>query len=386
MPRIPESEIERLKKEISLLRLIQSQGHVLAKRGKDWAMRCIFHEDATASLVVTESKNLYHCFGCNAAGSVLDWVMKTQSVSLPHAVQILKTGAPLEGERIGVARSQMRHLAPLVAAETASPSTASNDQGAQGDHSPQALQVLLAQVVDSYHANLKTSPEALAYLQERGLDHPELVDHFQLGYANKSLTYRLPPGHTQGGRAVRAQLQGLGVLRDTGHEHLNGCMVVPVVGLAGGAAPAHAGQVLQLYGRRIVANNKIPANQARHLYSCRSKLKVSGSRRISLMSARASSTSSWKGSFMWANLLLKLNRRQVNIGGSWVNVRQSKDVHSGTGGRNVQAGLCGWRGLYLPPGAAIPTAPLAAAHGCADAGIGPVNGVGVQGDAWGRFC
>ena len=269
MPRIPESEIERLKKEISLLRLIQSQGHVLAKRGKDWAMRCIFHEDATASLVVTESKNLYHCFGCNAAGSVLDWVMKTQSVSLPHAVQILKTGAPLEGERIGVARSQMRHLAPLVAAETASPSTASNDQGAQGDHSPQALQVLLAQVVDSYHANLKTSPEALAYLQERGLDHPELVDHFQLGYANKSLTYRLPPGHTQGGRAVRAQLQGLGVLRDTGHEHLNGCMVVPVVGLAGGAAPAHAGQVLQLYGRRIVANNKIPANQARHLYLSR---------------------------------------------------------------------------------------------------------------------
>ena len=86
MPRIPDSELERLKKEISLLRLIESQGHTLQKRGKDWAMRCIFHEDATASLVVTEAKNLYHCFGCNAAGSVLDWVMKTQGVSLPHAV------------------------------------------------------------------------------------------------------------------------------------------------------------------------------------------------------------------------------------------------------------------------------------------------------------
>jgi DNA primase len=96
------------------LRLIQSQGHSLAKRGKDWARRCIFHEDATASLMVTESKNLYHCFGCNAAGSVLDWVMKTQGVSLPHAVQILKTGAPLEGECLGVARRQVRHLSPLV--------------------------------------------------------------------------------------------------------------------------------------------------------------------------------------------------------------------------------------------------------------------------------
>ncbi len=260
MPRIPDSELERLKQEVSLLRLIQSQGHTLAKRGKDWAMRCIFHEDATASLVVTEAKNLYHCFGCNAAGSVLDWVMKTQGVSLPHAVQILKTGAPLEGARIGVARSQMRHLAPLVAGDTAIETAATSDQ------SPQALQTLLAQVVDSYHANLKTSPEALAYLQERGLNHPELIETFQLGYANKSLTYRLPPGHTQGGRAVRSQLQGLGVLRETGHEHLNGCMVVPVVGMADGAAPEHAGQVLQLYGRRIVANNKIPATQPKHLY------------------------------------------------------------------------------------------------------------------------
>jgi DNA primase catalytic core len=254
MPRIPDSELERLKKEISLLRLIESQGHTLQKRGKDWAMRCIFHEDATASLVVTEAKNLYHCFGCNAAGSVLDWVMKTQGVSLPHAVQILKTGAPLEGERLGVVRSQVRHLPPLVA---------------KLEVSDADEQLLLAQVVDSYHANLKTSPEALAYLQERGLNHPELIETFQLGYANKSLTYRLPPGHTQGGRAVRSQLQGLGVLRETGHEHLNGCLVVPVVGLAGGAVAEHAGQVLQLYGRRIVANNKIPANHAKHLYLSR---------------------------------------------------------------------------------------------------------------------
>ncbi|GHU22415.1 hypothetical protein AGMMS50243_21920 [Betaproteobacteria bacterium] len=76
-------------------------------------MRCVFHEEETASLVVSEDKNLYHCFGCNAAGSVLDWVMKTQSVSLPHAVQILKEGGALTGERIGVHRSARRHL-PLL--------------------------------------------------------------------------------------------------------------------------------------------------------------------------------------------------------------------------------------------------------------------------------
>ena len=38
MPRIPTSELERLKSEVSLVRLIESQGHGLSKRGKDWVL------------------------------------------------------------------------------------------------------------------------------------------------------------------------------------------------------------------------------------------------------------------------------------------------------------------------------------------------------------
>jgi DNA primase len=97
MPRIPEAELDRLKREVSLVRLIGSQGHELKKRGRDWVMRCVFHEEDTPSLSVSEAKNVYHCFGCNASGTVLDWVMKTQGVSLPHAVQLLRHDAPLEG-------------------------------------------------------------------------------------------------------------------------------------------------------------------------------------------------------------------------------------------------------------------------------------------------
>ena len=51
------------------------------------------------------------------------------------------------------------------------------------------------EVADTYHATLKQSPEAQAYLTQRGLVHGELIDTFRLGYANKSLTYRLPPGY-----------------------------------------------------------------------------------------------------------------------------------------------------------------------------------------------
>lgn len=47
---------------------------------------------------------------------------------------------------------------------------------------------------------------------------------------------------------------------------MNGCLVVPVLGLEDGAQPEQAGRVMQLYGRRMQPNNKIPANQSRHMY------------------------------------------------------------------------------------------------------------------------
>ena len=240
MPRIPDAELERLKREVSLLRLIESQGHELKKRGKDWVMRCVFHGEDTPSLSVSEAKNVYHCFGCGASGTVLDWVMKTQGVSLPHAVQLLRNDAPIGGvEKVGVTRSHARHL-PSLAADA--------DE-----------QVLLRQVAETYHATLKQSPEAQAYLTQRALVHGELIDTFKLGYANKSLTYRLPPGYVKEGREVREKLQRVGVYRASGHEHLNGCLVVPVLDL-------ETGDVRQLYGRRIAPGHKIPANQPKHLY------------------------------------------------------------------------------------------------------------------------
>lgn len=64
MARIPESEVQRLKEEVSVLRLAEGCGLVLAKQGKDLAVCCPFHADDTASPVVTPAKNLWHCFGC----------------------------------------------------------------------------------------------------------------------------------------------------------------------------------------------------------------------------------------------------------------------------------------------------------------------------------
>jgi LysM repeat protein len=104
-------------------------------------------------------------------------------------------------------------------------------------------QALLAQVTDYYHARLKDNEPALAYLNARGLTHPALIDTFKPGVGDRTLGLRLPLGNRLEGAAIRTRLQGLGVMRESGHEHFNGCLVVPVLG--------EDSQVTEVYGRKL---------------------------------------------------------------------------------------------------------------------------------------
>ena len=169
MARLPDHEIETLKQNTSLLRLVESQGHDLKKEGSDYVMCCPFHEEQTASMKITPSNNLFHCFGCGEGGSVIDWVMKTQGVSFRHAVEILKVDTSLAAKAVEAKRTTVRKLA--------SPLSEDAD-----------TQTALSQVIAFYHQTLKESPEALAYLEQRGLADAELIDHFKLGFANRRLS------------------------------------------------------------------------------------------------------------------------------------------------------------------------------------------------------
>ena len=114
MARIPESVLERLKVEVSLVRLIEGAGHVLKAQGKDLAMRCPLHEgDATPSFIVTPGKNVWHCFGCQQGGSVVDWVMATRGVSFRHAVALLEQESPA---LVAPPSRAVRSAAPVFAA------------------------------------------------------------------------------------------------------------------------------------------------------------------------------------------------------------------------------------------------------------------------------
>lgn len=253
MARIASSELERIKQDISLVRLVEMEGFKLRRQGRDFVLQCPFHNEKTPSLVVSPHKNLFHCFGCNESGSVIDWVMKTQSLTVGRAIGYLKTLS-------GVERTN----------DIAAVSVASRALSGRGDISniDDDGQSLLSQTVDFYHQQLLDSVEAKQWLIRRGLTHPELVNHFKLGYAGRSgIAQALPSKSSKDGKSLRERLSAIGVLRSTtNQDHFRGCFIVPVMGFNESVNPAQRGKVLQLYGRRTLADYKIAKGSAKYLY------------------------------------------------------------------------------------------------------------------------
>ena len=237
MPRIPEADIERLKKNVSVQQLAEARGIELKGQGGNLLGRCPFHADKTPSLVITPEKNLWHCLGaCQAGGGPIDWVMLESGVSFRHAVELLRADSTLAagvGAPVKLARKLPAPIAPSAA---------------DGE--------LLNKVVDFYHQTLQESPDALAYLARRGLSDPELIVRFKLGYANRTLGYRLPARNVKAGGALKGRLQHIGILRESGHEHFNGSIVVPVID--------SAGNVTEVYGRKL--RDDLRADTPKHLY------------------------------------------------------------------------------------------------------------------------
>ncbi|MCL7060949.1 DNA primase, partial [Escherichia coli] len=226
---------QHLKAAVSLVAVVQAQGRQLVKKGKDFTTLCPFHDEKTPSCVISPEKNLYHCFGCNAGGSVLNWVMQTEKLSLRKAAERLKAEL---GDNPAVV--------PLVTRDE--PEIFADDEAGR--------QKLLGRVVEFYHHTLLNAPEAVAYLEKRRLNHPELVAAFKLGFANRTLPYRLPAVKSRAGEKIRARLKGVGVLRESGHEHFTGSLVVPVMDLNG--------QIREMYGRKIT--DRLRSGTALHLY------------------------------------------------------------------------------------------------------------------------
>jgi len=143
-----------LKQQIPLLDYLVSQHWQPARRiarGRLMGL-CPLHADRRPSLLVDPGKSLFYCYGCGRGGDVIRFVELFHGVPFGEALAVLRRWS-----------------------------------GAGS---------LLNDVVHFYQLQLQRHPEAVAYLAQRGVHQPELVERMRIGYAP--------------GRCLRAHLMHMG--------------------------------------------------------------------------------------------------------------------------------------------------------------------------------
>ena len=225
MARISDDDLERLKRNVSIEELCRSRGIELKPHGrKDLIGKCPFHEDENPSFIVTPDKNLFHCMGCDAAGSVIDLVMKLDRIEFREAVDKLLPGMRGGGD------------APPARGAPACASHADRPEKQVAALPPEKANQLLERVIELYARTFTEHPEGRVYLEGRSITDAGLFTRHRVGYANGKLKDLLPKDGQ-----LKEELKALGVLLENGHERFAGCVVFPVCDVDG--------NITTLYGR-----------------------------------------------------------------------------------------------------------------------------------------
>ena len=163
IPRLHQDTIDEVRQRADIVDVI-SERVVLKKRGKDFVGLCPFHNEKTPSFSVSPTKQMYYCFGCQAAGNVFKFVMELEKRSFAEVV-------------LDLAR---RYQVPV---QTLEPEQRQELQRQLSERS-QIYEILGVASRFYQHALWQSSGEAaLEYLQQKRKLKDETIKDFQLGYA-----------------------------------------------------------------------------------------------------------------------------------------------------------------------------------------------------------
>ena len=95
---------------------------------------------------------------------------------------------------------------------------------------------LLERVVEHYARCLARSESAQLWLSSHGISK-EIAGSFRLGFCDRSYGNTFPKSNRLKGKAIREELMALGILRQSGHESLRGCLTVPLLPRRRGQGP-----------------------------------------------------------------------------------------------------------------------------------------------------
>mgnify|MGYP005981071025 FL=1 len=133
----------------------------LKKNGSSYVGLCPFHNEKSPSFSVSQSRQLYHCFGCGVGGNVITFVMEYENFTFPEAVKLL-------ADRAGVDLPVMEY---------------SGDDRRERDIKTKLLEINKIAATFYYH-QLKSpaGQDGLAYLKGRQLSD-KTINTFGLGFA-----------------------------------------------------------------------------------------------------------------------------------------------------------------------------------------------------------
>ncbi|MCX7694540.1 MAG: DNA primase [Caloramator sp.] len=155
MGRIPEDIINKIVEYNDIVDII-SEYVQLKKVGRNFVGVCPFHNDKGPSLSVSQDKQLFHCFGCGAAGNTIGFVMKIRNCDFKEALFYL-------AERAGI--------------------EINFDEGKDKDKDlKERLYKINLDAARYFYNNIRTSKTALNYLYSRGIDN-KIINRFGLGFS-----------------------------------------------------------------------------------------------------------------------------------------------------------------------------------------------------------
>ena len=85
---LKEGEVEELKSRTDIYGIVSNYVK-LKKTGRNYTGLCPFHKEKTPSFTVDTSKQLYHCFGCEEGGDVINFLEKIENMEFIEAVEFL---------------------------------------------------------------------------------------------------------------------------------------------------------------------------------------------------------------------------------------------------------------------------------------------------------
>ncbi len=184
--RIPQTFIDDIVARSDIVEIIGARVP-LKKAGREFKACCPFHGEKTPSFWVSPEKQFYHCFGCQAHGTVVTFLMEYEKLGFPDAIADLAQRAGLEIPREA----------------GAAPAGAGVD-----------LYELLGRASRFFEQCLADSKRALEYVAGRGIGAPAAA-RFALGYAPDSWNAVLNRLGPEGEERRRLALAGLIIERDT---------------------------------------------------------------------------------------------------------------------------------------------------------------------------